>query len=189
MASFAICAPSSNADTFNQFTGKDGDTATACRANSFPFLINWPCSIDQFQTAAQLNNRNLLSVVKGVLAQTSMPPDKLQLEIAVTVLLQETFATLATLHELRKLGARVALDDFGNGYSSLSYLHSFPFDKIKIDHSFVQDLPNGSEPVAIVQAVANLTNASREPLSRRCGARRSPAPRSGRAERPDKAPW
>jgi EAL domain-containing protein (putative c-di-GMP-specific phosphodiesterase class I) len=104
----------------------------------------------------QLNNRNLLNVVKGALAETALPPHRLQLEITETVLLQNTFATLATLHELRKLGIQVALDDFGTGYSSLSYLRSFPFDKIKIDRSFIQDLSNGAEPIAIVQAVANL---------------------------------
>ena len=105
---------------------------------------------------AQLNNRNLLSVVTGALAETGMPAHRLQLEITETVLLQNTFSTLQTLHELRKLGVQVALDDFGTGYSSLSYLRSFPFDKIKIDRSFIQDLSNGAEPVAIVQAVANL---------------------------------
>ncbi len=120
--------------------------------------VDWP---DHIKVAvnlspAQLNNRNLLNVVKGALAETGMPPQRLQLEITETVLLQNTFATLATLHELRKLGIQVALDDFGTGYSSLSYLRSFPFDKIKIDRSFIQDLSNGVEPVAIVQAVANL---------------------------------
>jgi diguanylate cyclase (GGDEF)-like protein/PAS domain S-box-containing protein len=104
----------------------------------------------------QLNNRNLLGVVTQVLADTGLPPRKLQLEITETVLLQNTFATLATLHELRKLGVQIALDDFGTGYSSLSYLRSFPFDKIKIDRSFIQDLSKGTEPAAIVQAVANL---------------------------------
>jgi diguanylate cyclase (GGDEF)-like protein len=120
--------------------------------------IDWP---DHLKVAvnlspAQLNNRNLLNVVMAALAETGMPARKLQLEITETVLLQNTFATLATLHELRKLGVQIALDDFGTGYSSLSYLRSFPFDKIKIDRSFIQDLSNGAEPVAIVQAVANL---------------------------------
>ncbi len=108
---------------------------------------------------AQLNNRNLLNVVTGALNETGMPAYKLQLEITESVLLQNTFATLQTLHELRKLGVQVALDDFGTGYSSLSYLRSFPFDKIKIDRSFIQDLANGEEPVAIVKAVANLAKS------------------------------
>jgi len=120
--------------------------------------VDWP---DDIKVAvnlspAQLNNRNLLNVVIGALAETGLPARKLQLEITETVLLHNTFGTLQTLHELRKLGVQIALDDFGTGYSSLSYLRSFPFDKIKIDRSFIQDLSNGAEPVAIVQAVANL---------------------------------
>jgi diguanylate cyclase (GGDEF)-like protein len=123
--------------------------------------VDWPdhIKIAVNLSPAQLNNRNLLNVVKGALAETGMPPHRLQLEITETVLLQNTFATLATLHELRKLGIQVALDDFGTGYSSLSYLRSFPFDKIKIDRSFIQDLSNGAEPKAIVQAVANLAKS------------------------------
>ena len=59
--------------------------------------------------------------------------------------MQNTYATLGTLHQLRELGVRIAMDDFGTGYSSLSYLRRFPFDKIKIDRSFVADLPNGAD--------------------------------------------
>ncbi len=93
---------------------------------------------------------------RRALAETGMPAGRLQLEITENVLMQNTFATLTTLHELRKLGVQIALDDFGTGYSSLSYLRSFPFDKIKIDRSFIQDMSNGAEPLAIVQAVAGL---------------------------------
>jgi len=120
--------------------------------------VNWP---DHIKVAvnlspAQLNSRNLVSMVSSALHESGMNPHKLQLEITETVLLQNTFTTLATLHELRKMGVQIALDDFGTGYSSLSYLRSFPFDKIKIDRSFIQDLSNGSEPLAIVNAVAGL---------------------------------
>ena len=73
--------------------------------------------------------------------------------------MHNTFKTLATLHQLRKLGVQIAMDDFGTGYSSLSYLRSFPFDKIKIDRSFIQDLSNGAEPLAIVHAVAGLARS------------------------------
>jgi diguanylate cyclase (GGDEF)-like protein/PAS domain S-box-containing protein len=126
---------------------------TACEE-----AVNWP---DHIKVAvnlspAQLNNRNLLNMVTAALAESGLSAHKLQLEITETVLLQNTFSTLATLHELRRMGVQIALDDFGTGYSSLSYLRSFPFDKIKIDRSFIQDLSNGAEPLAIVHAVAGL---------------------------------
>jgi diguanylate cyclase (GGDEF)-like protein len=126
---------------------------TACRETA-----NWP---DHVKVAvnlspSQLNNRNLVKVVMEAIAESGMPARKLQLEITESVLMQNTFSTLATLHELRKLGVQIAMDDFGTGYSSLSYLRSFPFDKIKIDRSFIQDLANGEEPLAIVHAVAGL---------------------------------
>ena len=121
---------------------------------------NWP---DDVKVAvnlspAQLKSRNLVQVVMSALANSGMAANRLQLEITESVLMQNTFATLATLHELRKLGVQIAMDDFGTGYSSLSYLRSFPFDKIKIDRSFIQDLANGAEPYAIVRAVTGLAN-------------------------------
>src|ERR1700761_5620945 len=126
---------------------------TACKETA-----NWP---DHVKVAvnlspAQLKTKNLVAPVKDALADSAMAPERLQLEITETMLMQNTFATLAMLHELRKLGVQIAMDDFGTGYSSLSYLRSFPFDKIKIDRSFIQDLSNGAEPRAIVHAVAGL---------------------------------
>ncbi len=126
---------------------------TACKeAASWPDHIKVAVNL----SPAQLKSRNLLKVVSEVLTESNLPSGKLQLEITENVLMQNTFATLATLHELRKLGVQIALDDFGTGYSSLSYLRSFPFDKIKIDRSFIQDMSNGAEPLAIVHAVAGL---------------------------------
>jgi diguanylate cyclase (GGDEF)-like protein len=127
----------------------------ACKETS-----NWP---DHVKVAvnlspSQLTNRNLVKVVTDALTESGMAARRLQLEITESVLMQNTFSTLATLHELRKLGVQIAMDDFGTGYSSLSYLRSFPFDKIKIDRSFIQDLSNGAEPLAIVHAVAGLAN-------------------------------
>ena len=108
---------------------------------------------------AQLKSRNLVQVVTNALAAAGMAASRLQLEITESVLMQNTFATLGTLHQLRNLGVQIAMDDFGTGYSSLSYLRSFPFDKIKIDRSFINDLSNGAEPLAIVHAVANLAKS------------------------------
>lgn len=123
--------------------------------------VNWP---DHIRIAvnlspAQLNNRNLLSVVGKALEDSGLPATRLQLEITETVLLQNTFSTLETLHAIQKLGIQIALDDFGTGYSSLSYLRSFPFDKIKIDRSFITDINNGTGPIAIVNAITGLAKS------------------------------
>ena len=89
-----------------------------------------------------------------------LEPHRLELEITESVLLKETSANLATLHQLREIGARISMDDFGTGYSSLSYLRSFPFDKIKIDRSFVRDLTaEGRLSSVIIEAVVRLARA------------------------------
>ena len=122
---------------------------------------NWPTNIKVAVNLSpvQLNSRNFTEVVVNALASSGMSANRLQLEITETVLLQNTFNTLATLQKLRALGVQIALDDFGTGYSSLSYLRSFPFDKIKIDRSFIQDLMSGTEPLAIVHAIAGLAKS------------------------------
>jgi predicted signal transduction protein with EAL and GGDEF domain len=99
---------------------------------------------------AQFRNGALPLVVVGALAESGLPAQRLELEITESVLMQNNDSSLLLLHQLRELGVRVALDDFGTGYSSLSYLRSFPFDRIKIDRSFVADLLEGNEAVAIV---------------------------------------
>jgi EAL domain-containing protein (putative c-di-GMP-specific phosphodiesterase class I) len=104
----------------------------------------------------QFKNESLVPTIINALAWSGLPACRLELEITETALLQDTEATLATLHQLRALGVHVSMDDFGTGYSSLSYLRRFPFDKIKIDRSFVQDMGNNKQSLAIVQAVANL---------------------------------
>jgi predicted signal transduction protein with EAL and GGDEF domain len=104
----------------------------------------------------QFKNLNLASTVMGALQESGLPASRLELEITESVLLQNSEATLAILHELRAQGVRISLDDFGTGYSSLSYLRSFPFDKIKIDRSFVQELATREDSMAIVRAVAGL---------------------------------
>ncbi|WP_420130910.1 EAL domain-containing protein, partial [Rhodopseudomonas sp.] len=81
---------------------------------------------------------------------------RLELEITESLFLADSEANLATLHKLRALGVRISMDDFGTGYSSLSYLRSFPFDKIKIDRSFVRDVTERPDCLAIVRAIAGL---------------------------------
>jgi len=105
---------------------------------------------------AQFRSRGVVKAVLTALAYSRLPPDRLELEITESVLLGETDANLATLHQLRELGVRISMDDFGTGYSSLSYLRCFPFDKIKIDRSFVKELSERPDCVAIIRAVAGL---------------------------------
>jgi diguanylate cyclase (GGDEF)-like protein/PAS domain S-box-containing protein len=107
-------------------------------------------------SAVQFRSRNLVQMVVSALAQSGLKPTRLELEITESIFLAETEANLATLHQLRALGISISMDDFGTGYSSLSYLRSFPFDKIKIDRSFVKDLANRSDCVAIVRAISGL---------------------------------
>ena len=102
----------------------------------------WPrnLSVAVNLSAVQFRGRHLTTVVFGALAASHLLPSRLELEITESVLLKDSEATLATLHQLRDFGVRISMDDFGTGYSSLSYLRSFPFDKIKIDQSFIRDL-------------------------------------------------
>jgi predicted signal transduction protein with EAL and GGDEF domain len=104
----------------------------------------------------QFRHRALVQTVVGAVAASGLAPGRLELEITESVLLQDSDATLATLHTLRTFGVRISMDDFGTGYSSLSYLRSFPFDKIKIDQSFIRDLATRDDCVAIVRAVTGL---------------------------------
>ncbi len=101
----------------------------------------------------QFKNKTLLLSVVSALGASGLPPERLELEITESVLLQDGDATLAVLHELRALGIRISMDDFGTGYSSLSYLRKFPFDKIKIDQSFIVDMSDHNDSLAIVRAV------------------------------------
>jgi diguanylate cyclase (GGDEF)-like protein/PAS domain S-box-containing protein len=110
-------------------------------------------------SSVQFKSRNLTAAVTGALARSGLAAQRLELEITESVLLSNTDSTLATLHQLRALGARISMDDFGTGYSSLSYLRSFPFDKIKIDRSFIHDLASDEDSMAIIRAVTGLGNS------------------------------
>jgi diguanylate cyclase (GGDEF)-like protein len=110
-------------------------------------------------SSVQFRDQNLVDTVREALELTGLAARKLELEITETVLLNDSEATLATLHRLRDLGVRFSMDDFGTGYSSMSYLRSFPFDKIKIDQSFVRGLPDNPESIAIVRAVIGLSHS------------------------------
>jgi EAL domain-containing protein (putative c-di-GMP-specific phosphodiesterase class I) len=109
---------------------------------------------------AQFRTRSVVQAVLSAHAYSGVPPHRLELEITESVLLGETEANLTILHQPREIGARISMDDFGTGYSSLSYRRSFPFDKIKIDRSFVRDLAERPDCMAIIRAAAGWARAS-----------------------------
>ncbi|MET0219879.1 MAG: EAL domain-containing protein [Tardiphaga sp.] len=127
----------------------------ACReAMSWPSHIKLAVNVSPVQFKSDSLG---LRIIK-VLAQSGLAADRLELEITEAVLMRDDEAALATLHQLRAIGVRIALDDFGIGYSSLSYLQRFPFDKIKIDRSFVGSLRDSGD-ASIVQAVVTIADA------------------------------
>jgi diguanylate cyclase (GGDEF)-like protein/PAS domain S-box-containing protein len=126
---------------------------TACvEATKWPDTVKVAVNL----SPVQFRSKGLVESVVAALAHSGLNPGRLELEITESVLLSETEANLATLHQLREIGARISLDDFGTGYSSLSYLRSFPFDKIKIDRSFVRDLGLRPDSMAIIRAIVGL---------------------------------
>jgi EAL domain-containing protein (putative c-di-GMP-specific phosphodiesterase class I) len=120
--------------------------------------VNWPAHIKVAVnlSVAQFRKGDLSDIVAQTLAETGLSPDRLELEITETVLLEKNAENLAVLRHLKSLGISIVLDDFGTGYSSLSYLKMFPFDKIKIDRSFVEELASRADCAAIVGAVISL---------------------------------
>ena len=102
---------------------------------------------------AQFKHRDLPQKVSKILKDTSFPADRLELEITESILIDDTEKALTMLNELKTLGVRISMDDFGTGYSSLNYLKQFPFDKIKIDRSFVSHLETNNDDAAIVRAI------------------------------------
>ena len=107
----------------------------------------------------QVRDRAFIDLVASVLSETGFEPSRLVLEMTESVLIDKPEETTARLQELRALGVRLALDDFGSGYSSLSYLQKLPFDKLKIDRSFVAGLNRSANGGVIIQAVVTLGRA------------------------------
>ena len=123
---------------------------SACRE-----AVSWPAPwrIAVNVSPRQLGSSDFATQVADILRRTGLAPERLEIEITETVLIQDADVATQVLRRLKQLGVRLALDDFGTGYSSLSYLQRFPFDKVKIDKSFVQSLTDNASARAIVGAI------------------------------------
>jgi diguanylate cyclase (GGDEF)-like protein len=120
---------------------------------------SWPVhlKISVNVSVAQFKSRHLVELIVSTLAASGIAPERLELEITESVMLQDENGAFEILTRLHDLGVRIALDDFGTGYSSLSNLRKFPFDKIKIDRSFVSDLSSANvDALAVVRSIAQL---------------------------------
>jgi predicted signal transduction protein with EAL and GGDEF domain len=115
-----------------------------------------PLSIAVNVSAVQLHNANFPRLLHEILLHTGLSPQRLELEITETALIRDLNRALSTLRQVKTLGVRIAMDDFGTGYSSLSNLRAFPFDKIKIDGSFIKTVNTNEQAATIVRAVLGL---------------------------------
>jgi diguanylate cyclase (GGDEF)-like protein/PAS domain S-box-containing protein len=128
---------------------------SACRtATSWPRPFRVAVNVSPRQVAGG----NLPATVAGILSRTGLPAGRVELEITESLLIKDTEQALETLRQLKTLGVHIALDDFGTGYSSLSSLHRFPFDKVKIDRSFVRTLMADAGARAIVGAILAMSH-------------------------------
>lgn len=107
----------------------------------------------------QFNTSSLKYVIRDALESVSMEPQRLKLEITESMLMGEAEAFIHKLHEIKSIGASFSIDDFGTGYSSLSYLKRFPLDELKIDRSFIVDVPTAKDDGAIVRAIIALAHS------------------------------
>ena len=120
--------------------------------------VNWPAPlfVSVNLSPAQIRDGDVAETVAQVLNETGLPPERLELEITESLLINDTEEVLGKLNRLRQLGVHIAMDDFGTGYSSLSYLARFPFSKIKIDRQFIRNMTRDTAMRAIVKTIIAL---------------------------------
>ncbi|MCI0753904.1 putative bifunctional diguanylate cyclase/phosphodiesterase [Teichococcus vastitatis] len=135
--------------------------ATACAEAA---LWDRPLRISVNSSSAELRRPDYVSSLRDLLAETGLEPTRLEIEVTESLLLEEGGPAMPTLHAIRAMGVQVAMDDFGTGYSSLSTLRAFPFTRLKIDRSFVQDLDTNVQALAIVRAVLGLARGLNIPV-------------------------
>jgi len=109
-------------------------------------------------TAVQFHKQNVVEYIKGILNDTGLEPQYLELEITEGVTMHKVETAIVTLQQLKELGVQIAIDDFGTGYSSLSYLKKFPIHTLKIDRSFIQDITENTDDAEIVSCIITLAH-------------------------------
>ncbi len=125
---------------------------TACQE-----VKRWPgLFVSVNVSAVQFRQSDVVETVRGVLTETGLEADRLELELTESVLMEDTGSAVGSLKRLSGLGVKLAMDDFGTGYSSLSYLSSLPFDNIKIDRSFIHRIGSAQEAEAVARAIVTL---------------------------------
>ncbi|WP_338607968.1 EAL domain-containing protein [Pelagibacterium nitratireducens] len=115
-------------------------------------------------SAVQLHAPNFVAFIERLLAETGLAPERLEIEITETAMIRNMNRALANLRQIKALGVKVAMDDFGTGYSSLSNLRAFPFDRIKVDQSFIRSVHDNDQSAAIVRAVLGLGKGLNLPI-------------------------
>jgi len=107
----------------------------------------------------QFKEKDFVATLTNILNETGLPPGCLEIELTESVIMTDVEHTLKILQDLKKLGIRLSIDDFGTGFSSLSYLKSMPIDVIKIDRSFIRDIPSDEDDIAITTAIINMAHS------------------------------
>ncbi|MEP6340592.1 EAL domain-containing protein, partial [Parasphingorhabdus sp.] len=116
-----------------------------------------PIGVSVNLSARDFRDADIIATVANALAESGLAPERLEIEVTETAILDDKLSTRKYLQEIRNLGVRIALDDFGTGYSSLSYLHTLPLDKVKIDRSFLKDVTEDDRSRELLKGVVHLS--------------------------------
>jgi len=133
---------------------------TACRQHQTWLEAGFgPISISVNLSCHQFSDRKLLHAVREILEETGMEPKYLEFEITESVLMEDADTAMLVLGEMKKMGMKISIDDFGTGYSSMAYLKHFPIDVLKVDRSFIMDIPDDEMEATITTAIIKLAHA------------------------------
>ncbi|MDQ6996341.1 MAG: EAL domain-containing protein, partial [Mariprofundus sp.] len=133
---------------------------TACRQHQAWLAAGFgPINISVNLSCHQFSDRQLLHAVRDILEETGMEPKYLEFEITESVLMQDADTAMLVLGEIKKMGMKISIDDFGTGYSSMAYLKHFPIDVLKVDRSFIMDIPDDEQDATITTAIIKLAHA------------------------------